>query len=83
MTQWRRNTKTGDRHLDLGHGLELCVWYEGLERLPAGAPAYNISVFGRRLVTRSAGIPEAKRRAEAAARRWMQEASLRLSGVIR
>lgn len=82
MVRWTRDPRSGDRRLDLGHGLSLHVWYEGLQRLPANAPKYNISVFGRRLVTRSADIPEAKRRAEHAARRWMHEALLKLNGRI-
>lgn len=81
MTKWTR-TPHGLRRLNLGHGLELQVWYESLTRLPAGAPGYNICVFGQRLTTRSAEIPEAKRRAEQAARRWLQEALLKLNGRI-
>ncbi len=79
MTRWTRNS-SGRRRLDLGHGLELLIWEERLAPLRRGAPRYNISVFGRVLVTRSADIHEAKRRAEAAARRWAQEVLLQLDG---
>ena len=77
---WKR--RGGDYWVDLGHGLELRVWYEAVERLPHGAPAWCASALGRRLVSRSETAAGARRRAEVAARRWMAEAALKLSGVI-
>lgn len=74
---WTRN-RHGDRRLNLGHGLEARVWYESMERLPEGAPRYNVSVFGQQLVSRSETLEDGKRRAEQAARRWLQEALLKL-----
>ena len=81
MTRWTKN-RHGDRRAVLGHGLVLEVWYEGTERLPAGEPAYNVSVFGQRLVSRSDDVAEGKRRAEIVARSWMHEVLLRVGGVI-
>lgn len=77
QTKWRQN-RFGDRRRELGHGLVLAIWYESSERIPSGAPAYNISVFGQRLVTRAMDIKEAKQRAEAVARSWLHEALLKL-----
>lgn len=76
-TKWRQN-RCGDRRRELGHGLVLTIWYESNERVPSGAPGYNVGVFGQRLVTRAADVKEAKRRAEVAARRWLHEALLKL-----
>lgn len=44
-------------------GLELSVSYEGLERLPGGAPQYNVFVFGKRLKTRSSSLEKGQYRA--------------------
>ena len=77
---WRR--RGNDYYADLGHGLELRVWYEAVERLPHGGPGWNVLVLGRRLVSRSDTAANARRRAEAAARRWMAEAMLKLSKSI-
>lgn len=82
MTQWTRNS-SGRRRLDLGHGLELLIWEERLLPVGRGAPRLNVSVLGQVLVTRSADMPGAKRRAEAAARRWLQEGILRLDGRVK
>lgn len=79
--KWTRN-RHGDRRLDLGHGLHAFVSYEGMECLPADAPRYNVQVFGRKLMTRADSINDGKRRAEAAARRWLQEALLRLNSGL-
>ena len=46
MAKWYRSPRNDSIHADLGHGLELVVWWEAFERLPLGAPAYNVSVFG-------------------------------------
>lgn len=81
MGRWTRNS-SGRRRLELGHGLELLIWEERLITLRRGEPRFNISVFGQVLVTRSDNLQEAKRRAEDAARRWMHEVLLRLSGLI-
>lgn len=79
MSEWTKNTHSGARRRNLGHGLELAVWYEAVERLPYNAPHYNVNVFGRQLVTRSDTIEDGQRRAEAVARRWLHEALLKLS----
>lgn len=63
---------------DLGHGLILRVSYEAVERLSKGAPGYNVSVFGRKLFTRSKTLEGGKARAEAAARSWLNEALVKL-----
>ena len=71
MSGWKRSKTTGDRSLDLGHGLILRV-----ER--QGGQEYDVLVFGRELVTPAKTPDEGKRRAEVAARRWLHEALLNL-----
>lgn len=78
VVKWLRNKTTGGLRADLGHGLELRVWHEGVERLSSRAPAYNISVFAQRLETRARDEAEGKRRAVLVARSWIAEARLKL-----
>ena len=77
MAAWKRR-KSGASVARLGHGLDLLVWREEIERLPEGAPKYNMSVFGQHLETRATTEGEGRHRAEAVSRSWLSEARLAL-----
>lgn len=49
----------------VGPGLVLRISYEGVERLPADEPKFNVVVFGEALPGRSATLEEGKDRAVA------------------
>lgn len=76
--QWS-SEKYGGWRADLGRGLILVVSYEGIERLPADAPKYNVYVFGLRLKARSASQEEAMKRAETVALRWIEDIHTKLA----
>lgn len=76
--RWLRNKRMGGLRADLGHGLELRIWHEAIERLPANAPKYNVTVFGQKLETRARDEREGKHRAEAVAKSWIAEARIKL-----
>lgn len=71
--EWK-NTRSGEE-ADLGHGLLLAVWWEGIERVPSGESHYNVTVFGRRLKGRSATLEDGKNRAITAAIQWLGAAN--------
>lgn len=64
--EWKADAGPGPIRMRaiLAPGLELNVSYEGIERLAAEAPKYNVFVFGKRLKGRSASLDEAQERAE-------------------
>lgn len=76
--RWLRNKRTGGLRADLGHGLEMRIWHEGIERLPANVPIFNVMVFGQKLETRAIDEREGKARAEAIAKSWIAEARIKL-----
>jgi hypothetical protein len=56
----------------LGRGLYLSV-ERTMVRLPEGEPPYIVTVLGRHLKLRSATKEEGKKRAERAAKQWLNE----------
>lgn len=74
MTEWKQQKYGDGEYLDLGHGLQLSVSYEGMSRLTENEPKYNVTIFGARLMKRMAGKEEGRKLAERTARRWLESA---------
>lgn len=77
-----QDEKYSGASLDLGPGLGLFVSYEGMERLGKDEPKWNVFVFGRKLVNRSADKEAAQDRAERVARMWMTKAQAKIGGML-
>lgn len=78
---WKDQTYGTGQSLNLGSGLRLSVSWETSHRLPAGAPKFNVSVFGRRLKQRSESLEDGKARAVRMAFVLLEEAKKNLSAA--
>jgi hypothetical protein len=76
--KWKLHKYGSDAVADLGHGLLLSVGYESTKRLEAGAPAFNVHVFGQQLERRSDSLEEGQTRAVKVARAWLLEIQQKL-----
>ena len=68
MAKWRPSAHGSGAILELGNGIRASVHWEASERLPYGAPRYNVTVLGVRLPGRSETLEEAKARSESGLR---------------
>jgi hypothetical protein len=60
MAEWKPHRYGNGATVELGHGLMLSVAWESIHRVPPGEPAYNVTVFSRRLKKRCASLHEGK-----------------------
>ncbi len=71
--------KRWSKEATLMPGLVLSVSYEGIQRLQAGEPGWNIYVFGGRLKRRAMDEAEAMNRAEGYAKGLLETALAKFS----